>query len=96
MFDKDEIIRSVNKSWPKDLIIRYLYVKLVPGFQRDLDFFFLPIEEQIALYKRGIIPKDDIHMVCQTLCEYYQKLYASFNIESIIITTNKKIVPHVY
>lgn len=90
MFNKEEVIKNVNKSWPKDLIIRCLYVKLAPGFERDLDFFFLPIEEQIALYKKGIIPKDDIHMVCQ----YYQKLYASFNIESIIITTNKKIVPH--
>lgn len=27
-----EIINSVDKSWPKDYIVRYLYVKLAPFF----------------------------------------------------------------
>ncbi|MDE5539112.1 MAG: hypothetical protein K2J20_01330 [Bacilli bacterium] len=92
--NKAEIIAKVNRAWPKDLIIRYLYVKLAPGFQRDVDFFRLPLEEQIALYNKGIVAKDDIHMVCQTICEYYQKLFAEFGIESIIIKTNNKAAPH--
>lgn len=95
MFDKDEIIRSVNKSWPKDLIIRYLYVKLAPGFQRDLDFFMSPTEIQLAIIS-GEIPfkKDNIHMFCKTICEYYHELFKEFDIESEVITTNKKIIQH--
>ena len=94
MFDKESIIKSVNKSWPKDLIIRYLYVKLAPGFQRDLDYFLLPPNEQLALYQKGLKSKDNIHMTCLTICQYYQKLFAEFGIESKIITTNNKIIPH--
>ena len=30
------IIESVNTKWPKDYIIRYLYVKLAPFFQGEV------------------------------------------------------------
>lgn len=50
MFDKDEIIRSVNKSWPKDLIIRYLYVKLAPVSKR-LRLFYVSNRNTVGYYK---------------------------------------------
>jgi len=95
MFNKETVIKSVNKSWSKDLIIRYLYVKLAPGFQRDLDFFTAPTETQVAILS-GQIPakQDNAHMCCKSICEYYHKLFKKFNIESEIITTNNKMIPH--
>lgn len=94
MFNKEEVIKNVNKSWPKDLIIRYLYVKLAPGFERDLDFFLAPTDEQIAIIQDENRVSDDTHMFCKIICEYYQKLFEKFGIESEVITTNKKIIPH--
>ena len=41
-----EIINKVDKSWPKDYIIRYLYISLAPFFERDLNYFLLSDEEK--------------------------------------------------
>lgn len=92
--NKTEIIAKVNKSWPKDLIIRYLYVKLAPTFKRDLNFFLASPEEQLVIYNSDRFSRDDVNVICKTICEYYQKLFASFNIEAEIIKTNNKIIPH--
>ena len=33
------VLDVISKNWSKDEIVRYLYVKLSPFFQRDLDYF---------------------------------------------------------
>lgn len=87
------MIASVNKSWPKDLIIRYLYVKLAPTFQRDMRFFRNSVEGQLRIYQ-GPHFFDGTHVYCVTLCEYYKELFQKFGIDTEIIETNSKEVPH--
>lgn len=94
MNNKESIINSVNKAWPKDLIIRYLYVKLAPTFRRDLSFYLASSEEQLEIYNADNFTRDGENVVCKTICEYYHDLFLSFNIESKIIKTNNKSIPH--
>ncbi|MDE5888520.1 MAG: hypothetical protein K2H20_00715, partial [Bacilli bacterium] len=49
------IINSVNLSWSKDYIIRYLYVNLAPFFKRDLKYFLASDEEKYRQYQQGFI-----------------------------------------
>lgn len=93
MFDKQKIIDSVNSTWSKDLIIRYLYVALAPGFQRDVNFFGAILSVQYDMYKRGVVGSD-VHVTCWTISQYYQTLYNSFGIDCEIVTTNNYRVPH--
>lgn len=92
-YNKEQIIKQVNKKWSKDEIIRYLYVKLAPFFQRDLDYFMAQKRQQLFLYKEGF--KKNSHLVvCQTICEQYQEIYKMFGITSLVVPTNKNVVPH--
>lgn len=45
-----EIIDQIDKTWDRDMIIRYLYVKLAPFFQRDLNYFMSSEEEKKRQY----------------------------------------------
>lgn len=83
----DQRIRNVNKTWSKDLIIRYLVRDLAPYFRRDLNYFLMSREEQVALFNDGYTPQlPNIH--CFSLCQFYQDLFKSFNIDSVIINAN--------
>lgn len=92
MDKKQQIIHTVNRSWLKDLIIRHLYVKLAPYFQRDLNFFFASEEVQYQMFISDKIELPNV--ICSSLCKYYKNLYEQYSIDCIIITTNQKLVPH--
>lgn len=94
MTDKiNKIISETNLHWKKDEIIRYLYVKLAPYFERDLEYFFADEIKQLKMYKEGFKKNTNL-VVCKTLSEIYKSIYDDFNIKSKIITTNKKQIPH--
>lgn len=93
MRNREDIINSVDTSWPKDFIIRFLYVKLAPFFQRDLKFFFGNEELQYNMFINNL-PNDDTHVTCYSLVNYYKKLFESFGIDCIIVTTNNNKIPH--
>lgn len=89
----NDIISQVNKSWPKNYIIRFLYVKLAPFLERDLDFFLASNEQKLIELKENInrFP----HINCSTLADFYVDLFATFNINAIKIkATNKEIPLH--
>lgn len=89
----NQILEQVDLRWPKDKIIRFLYVKLAPFFERDLDYFLGDADTQFEIYQNGF--KQNSHLVvCKTLSEWYQKIYASFHIQSQVIQTNQKRIPH--
>ena len=85
------IINSVNPNWSKDLIVRYLYIKLAPFFQRDLLFFCASYEEKLQQYQRGFINRIP-YVTCYTLADFYVNLFAEFDIESKkVIATSSQI-----
>lgn len=93
MFEEiTKIISSINPKWSKDYIIRFLYVKLAPFFERDLEYFLKSPEEQYSEYKSGFIyrvPK----VVCSTLADFYVDLYLSMGIKAKKIIANKNKIP---
>ncbi|MCI8778213.1 MAG: hypothetical protein HFI87_03595 [Bacilli bacterium] len=89
----NEIINVVDLNWTKDEIIRFLYVKLAPFFERDLSYFLAPEDEQFKIYQNGFKQNGRL-VVCQTICEIYQLIYKEFKIDSHIIATNSKSIPH--
>lgn len=89
----EERLKEVNPTWDKDQIIRYLYVKLAPFFERDLDYFMSTEEEQMRMYQEGF-KQNSKFVVCQTICEQYEQIYDEFNIKSRVIQTNVKQIPH--
>lgn len=66
----NDIINQVKSNWSKDLIIRYLYIKLAPFFKRDLKYFLASQEEKENQYKQGFINRFP-NIVCSTLADYY-------------------------
>ncbi len=87
-----EIIHKVDKSWPKDYIVRYLYVKLAPFFERDLGYFLASDEEKYEQYQSGFI-KNGRHIVCSTLADFYVSLFESFGIKAWKTAANSAKVP---
>ena len=87
-----EIINSVDKSWPKDYIVRYLYVKLAPFFERDLGYFLASEEEKYEQYKKGFI-KNGRHIVCSTFADFYVSLFQSFGIRAVKVAANSAKIP---
>ncbi len=86
------IIESVNTKWPKDYIIRYLYVKLAPFFQKDLEYFLLSDEEKFVEYSNGFVNRGR-NIVCSTLADYYVELFQSFGIKAVKIAANSAKIP---
>lgn len=88
--DIQQVISSVDKSWPKDYILRYLYVNLAPCFQRDLGFFLATYEEKLRQFKLGFYD-NGTKVVCSTLVDYYIRIFAMFDIraEKIIATSSE-------
>lgn len=87
----EEIIKSVNKSWPKNYIIRYLYVKLAPFLARDIKFFLASPEQKEFELEKNINRFPFIN--CSTLADFYINLFASFNINAIKIEATKTKIP---
>lgn len=86
----DKIINQVKSNWSKDLIIRFLYIKLAPYVQRDLDFFLASTEEKERQYKQGFINRFP-HIVCSTLADFYVDLFHEFgfNAKKVIATSSQ-------
>lgn len=86
------IISSVDTLWPKDYIIRFLYIKLAPFFQRDLKYFLATDEEKYQQFSQGFINRGR-NIVCSTLADYYVGLYARFGIKAKKIAANSTRIP---
>lgn len=87
-----EIINNVDRSWSKDYIVRYLYVKLAPFFKRDLGYFLASEEEKYEQYKKGFI-KNGRHIVCSTFADFYVSLFQSFGIRAVKVAANSAKIP---
>ncbi len=87
-----DVVSCVDRNWPKDYIIRYLYVKLAPFFQRDLNYFLASDEEKLLQYKAGFINRFP-GIVCSTLADYYVELFSAFNINAKKIIANSAKIP---
>lgn len=85
------VINQVQINWPKDLIIRFLYIKLAPYFQRDLLFFLANDEEKEKQYRQGFVNRLP-YVVCSTLADFYVNLFSQFDINAKkVIATSAKI-----
>ncbi|MCM1052880.1 MAG: hypothetical protein NC483_02755 [Ruminococcus sp.] len=93
MEDRQQVIDNINHAWPKDLIIRALYVRLAPFFERDLKFFFSDDQAQLE-YVRTLSRTVDRKVICLSLCQFYQDVFEMFDINSKVVPTNQKLVPH--
>lgn len=89
--DINNIISQVNKSWPKNYIIRFLYVKLAPFLQRDLEFFLASDEQKLIELKENINRFPCVN--CSTLADFYVDLFACFNINAIKIKATDAQIP---
>jgi len=90
--DMLKVIASVDRSWPRDYIIRFLYINLAYCFERDIHFFLATKEEQLAQYKKGFI-KHEKYIVCSTLIDHYIKALAVFGIKARKITATSTQIP---
>lgn len=87
-----DVIATVDRSWPEDYIVRYLYVKLAPCFERDLYYFLASDEEKLAQYKAGFIDRGT-KIVCSTLVDYYIRIFALFGINAKKIAATNATIP---
>ncbi len=88
----EKIINQVKTGWSKDLIIRFLYVKLAPYFERDLLYFLASDEEKEKEFNKGFVnrfPK----IVCATLADFYVSLFKQFGINAHKIIANSAKIP---
>ncbi len=90
--EMQSIINNVDTSWPKDYIIRYLYVKLAPFFQRDLSYFLASDEEKYRIYQQGFV-NNGFYIVCSTLADFYVNIFKQFGINAKKIAANSARVP---
>lgn len=88
----EEIINKVPSTWSKDLIIRYLYIKLAPYFKRDLMYFLATEEEKYKEYSQGFINRFP-NIVCSTLADYYVNLFKEFGINAKKVAANSAKIP---
>ena len=87
-----QIINQVNKNWSKDLIIRFLYIKLAPYFQRDLLYFLATDDEKFSQYQQGFINRFP-YIVCSTLADFYVDLFKQFDIKAEKVISNSAKIP---
>lgn len=88
----EEIINQVKNHWSKDLIIRFLYIKLAPYFQRDLIYFLATEEQKEQEYKQGFINRFP-NIVCSTLADFYVDLFKEFGINAKKVIANSAKIP---
>lgn len=87
-----ESLKSIDLSWPKKYIIRYIYIKISIFFRRDLNYFLATEEEQLELYKLGF-KKEGFNIVCSSLADYYVDIFSIFNIRATKIVATNTAVP---
>lgn len=87
----NDIISQVDKSWPKNYIIRFLYVKLAPFLERDLEFFLASHEQKLVELRENINRFPCVN--CSTLADFYIELFATFNINAIKIKATDAEIP---
>ena len=87
-----EILRQVKFEWPKDYIIRFLYVKLAPIFQRDLDYFLASDEEKLKQFNQGFINKAP-YIVCATISDLYVEIFKKYGIKAERVIANSAQIP---
>ncbi len=90
--EMQQIINSIQPNWSRDCIIRYLYIKLAPFFQRDLCYFLASDEEKYEEFKKGFINRGR-HIVCSTLVDFYVSLFTSLGIPAKKIRANSAKIP---
>ena len=88
----EEVINQVQNNWSKDLIIRFLYIKLAPYFQRDLLYFLASDKDKEKQYKQGFINRFP-HIVCSTLSDFYVDLFKQFGINAKKVIANSAKIP---
>ena len=88
----EKIINQIQSNWSKDLIIRFLYIKLAPYFERDLLYFLASQKEKEEQYKQGFINRFP-HIVCATLADFYVDLFKQFDISAKKIQVNSAHIP---
>ncbi len=86
------IINNVDLSWPKDYIIRYLYIRLAPFFRRDLKYFLASDESKLEQFNAGFINRGT-DIVCSTISDFFVNLYKSFGINAKKIAANSAKIP---
>lgn len=87
-----KVISEVDTKWPKDYIIRHLYVKMSPFFKRDIKYFLASPEMQKEEYEKGFINRGR-DIVCSTLADYYIDIFAIFHIRAKKIIANNNVIP---
>lgn len=65
----ENVINQVPSNWSKDLIIRFLYIKLALYFQRYLLYFLANKEEKERQYKKGFINRF-LYIVCSNFSRF--------------------------
>lgn len=85
-------INQVKSSWSKDIIIRFLYTKLAPYFQRDLFYFLADEKDKEQQFRQGFINRFP-HIVCSTLADFYVDLFKQFGINAKKIIANSAKIP---
>ena len=88
----DDVINKIQSNWSKDIIIRYLYIKLAPYFHRDLKYFLATNEEKEKQYQAGFINRFP-NIVCSTLADFYVELFKEFNIKAKKVIANSSKIP---
>ncbi len=87
-----EIVNQVKPDWSKDLIIRFLYIKLAPCFRRDLQYFLATEEEKYNQFSQGFINRFP-NITCSTLADFYVDLFKDFGIYAKKIIANSAKIP---
>lgn len=87
-----KIINQVQSNWNKDLIIRFLYIKLAPYVHWDLLYFLASEEEKERQYKQGFNNRFP-HIVCSTLADFYVDIFKQFGINAKKVVANSAKIP---
>lgn len=87
-----KVIDSIDPSWPKDYIIRFLYINLAPFFRRDIIYFLASDEQKWQEYSQGFINRGT-NIVCSTLADFYVNLYHTFGIGAKKVIANSAKIP---
>lgn len=87
-----DTLNSVNSTWTKDQIIRFLYIKLAKYVHRDLQYFLQSPEERKRQFDLGFINRFP-DTVCYTLSEFYCAALNEFGIDATVERANSATVP---
>ena len=88
----EKVTAQIEKNWSKDLIIRFLYIKLAPYFSRDLLYFLASDEEKERQYRLGFINRFP-QIVCSTLADFYVDLFKQYDINAKKVVANSAKIP---